>query len=101
MLIRARRWHRTVYSFLDPHKQGAFLAAYIVGIAVAEIVIFVLVRYLCILRHRLARRLAGMGPEVAMVEEGMGRRYAYAGDEHEHEEHHDEDEKEKSPKYAA
>ena len=47
--------------------------------------------------EREGRRLAGMGPEVAMVEEGMGRRYEYAGNEHEHEheEHHDEDEKEK------
>lgn len=77
-----------VYSFLDPHEQGAFLAAYIVGIAVAEIVIFVLVRYLCILRFRLTKRLARLGPEVVMVEEGMGRKYTYAGAEHvEHDDH--------------
>ncbi len=43
------------YSFLDPGKQGNLLAAYIVGIAVGEIIVFVVVRLLCMLRARLAR----------------------------------------------
>lgn len=67
-----------MYSFLDPHKQGKKLAAYIVGIAVAEIVIFVLIRYLIIARYKLVKRLSQLGPEIVMVEEGMGRKYAYA-----------------------
>jgi len=42
------------YSFLDPHKQGAKLAAYIVGIAVGEIIVFSLVRGIVVLRERWA-----------------------------------------------
>ncbi|KDR73316.1 hypothetical protein GALMADRAFT_72750 [Galerina marginata CBS 339.88] len=42
------------YSFLDPHKQGAKLAAYIVGIAVGEIIVFSLVRGVVVLRERWA-----------------------------------------------
>ncbi|KAJ3475221.1 hypothetical protein NLI96_g11975 [Meripilus lineatus] len=45
------------YSFLDPVKQGNLLAAYIVGIAAGEVVIFVVVRLVCMLRARLARGL--------------------------------------------
>jgi hypothetical protein len=32
-----------VYSFLDPHKPNAKVAAYIVGIPVVEIIVFVIV----------------------------------------------------------
>ena len=44
------------YSFLDPHTQGAKLAAYIVGIAAAEVVLFVVVRYVMMLRSMLIQR---------------------------------------------
>ncbi|KAJ3510636.1 hypothetical protein NLJ89_g4559 [Agrocybe chaxingu] len=40
------------YSFLDPKKQGAKLAAYIVGIAVGQIVIFVMILGIIHLRER-------------------------------------------------
>jgi 1,4-dihydroxy-2-naphthoate octaprenyltransferase len=45
------------YSFLDPHTEHAKLAAYIVGIAAAEIVIFVVVRYIMMLRGFLIMHL--------------------------------------------
>lgn len=44
------------YSFLDPEKQHAKLAGYIVGIAVAECLAFLLVRGLTWVRMRLSRR---------------------------------------------
>ncbi|KAJ7719295.1 hypothetical protein B0H16DRAFT_1607044 [Mycena metata] len=44
------------YSFLNPHKEHGFLAAYIVGIAVGEAVVFVLARTVALLRQRLAIR---------------------------------------------
>jgi nitrate reductase gamma subunit len=43
----------SAYSFLDPHKEHAFLAVYIVGILIAACIIFVLVRLCCVLRERL------------------------------------------------
>jgi len=46
------------YSFLDPQKEHGFLAAYIVGIAIAQCVVFVIVRYVIVLRDRLAPRKA-------------------------------------------
>jgi hypothetical protein len=42
-----------VYNFLDPQKQHGKLAAYIVGIAVAECIIFAIVYGVCILREKL------------------------------------------------
>ncbi|CAL1694596.1 unnamed protein product [Somion occarium] len=45
------------YDFLDPHLQHAKLAAYIVGIAVAQIIIFTVVHLLIRLREQLSRRL--------------------------------------------
>ncbi|GLB38071.1 hypothetical protein LshimejAT787_0411220 [Lyophyllum shimeji] len=42
-----------VYTFLDPKKQGAVLAAYIFGIAAGYIIVFLLVRLLVVLRVRL------------------------------------------------
>ncbi|KAI0781329.1 hypothetical protein BD413DRAFT_600712 [Trametes elegans] len=47
-----------VYSFLDPHKEHVKLAGYIVGVGAAEVVAFVLARYLAVARVRLARRYA-------------------------------------------
>ena len=44
------------YSFLNPKKQGKRLAAYIVGIAVGQIIIFLIVRGIIVLRERLTRR---------------------------------------------
>ena len=48
----------SAYSFLDPNTEHAKLAAYIVGIGVAEAVIFLIVRYLAMLRGYLVRRTA-------------------------------------------
>jgi hypothetical protein len=42
-----------VYDFLDPHKEHGKLAAYIVGIAVAECIIFALVYGIIVLREKL------------------------------------------------
>ncbi|THH33151.1 hypothetical protein EUX98_g1042 [Antrodiella citrinella] len=53
------------YTFLDPKEQGKLLAAYIVGIAVAEILIFIIVRYACVLRERLSRRYLTSQPPPA------------------------------------
>jgi hypothetical protein len=44
------------YSFLDPQKQHGKVAAYIIGIAVGEIIIFCLVRGVIVLRERWAIR---------------------------------------------
>ncbi|CCO33562.1 hypothetical protein BN14_09591 [Rhizoctonia solani AG-1 IB] len=44
------------YSFLDPQKQGALLAAYIVGIAAAAVIIFTIVWCICWVRNRIWRR---------------------------------------------
>ncbi|EDR00926.1 uncharacterized protein LACBIDRAFT_192763 [Laccaria bicolor S238N-H82] len=44
------------YSFLDPQKQHGKVAAYIVGIAVGEIIIFCLIRGVIVLRERWAIR---------------------------------------------
>lgn len=41
-----------VYSFLDPSKQHALLAGYIVGIAVAECIIFAIIWGICRLRRK-------------------------------------------------
>jgi len=43
------------YSFLDPSISHGLLAAYIVGIGAATIIIFIIVRGICVLRHRLFR----------------------------------------------
>lgn len=48
------------YAFLDP-SSGPILAAYIVGIAVAQVLIFVLVKYLIVLRRRLVSNRAQVG----------------------------------------
>lgn len=44
------------YSFLDPKKEGKMLAVYIVGIAIGEVVIFVIVWGAIWLRRRLSSR---------------------------------------------
>ncbi|TFK36001.1 hypothetical protein BDQ12DRAFT_699831 [Crucibulum laeve] len=44
------------YAFLDPTKQHALLAAYIIGIAVAEIIIFFIVRLIMTFRERYCAR---------------------------------------------
>lgn len=43
----------TAYAFLDPQTQHGKVAAYIVGIAVGEAIIFILVRYAILLRGRI------------------------------------------------
>ncbi|KAF5374632.1 hypothetical protein D9615_008914 [Tricholomella constricta] len=62
------------YSFLNPHKQKALLAAYIVGIAVGYCIIFLFVRLLIILRIRIvawsrARRGAGSSADSEAIED--------------------------------
>ena len=47
-----------VYDFLDPRVEHAKLAAYIIGIAVATILVFILVRYICQFRSYLFIRAA-------------------------------------------
>ncbi|KAF5344998.1 hypothetical protein D9756_011301 [Leucocoprinus leucothites] len=41
------------YTFLDPKEQGPLLAGYILGIAAGQIIVFVLVRYVIMLRIRV------------------------------------------------
>ncbi|KXN84668.1 hypothetical protein AN958_12046 [Leucoagaricus sp. SymC.cos] len=41
------------YTFLDPKKQGALLAGYIIGIAVGQAILFIIVHYAILLRIRL------------------------------------------------
>jgi len=43
------------YAFLNPQKEHGLLAGYIVGIAVAECIIFAVVRGICYLRKRITR----------------------------------------------
>ena len=51
------------YSFLDPGKQRAKLAGYIVGVSVAECLAFVLVRGLTWARNRLSKRNLAPAPD--------------------------------------
>jgi len=44
------------YSFLNPQKEHGFLAVYIIGITLAQCIVFVIVRYTMVLRDRLAPR---------------------------------------------
>ncbi|KAF9000093.1 hypothetical protein BDQ17DRAFT_1360100 [Cyathus striatus] len=62
-----------VYSFLDPQKQHALLAAYIVGIAIGECVVFALVRTVMVLRERycIRRGLVGNGSGIAATAEDI------------------------------
>lgn len=48
-----------VYNFLDPQKEHGKLAVYIVGIAVAECIIFAIVYGLCVLRQKLVSKFGG------------------------------------------
>ncbi|KAJ7093418.1 hypothetical protein B0H15DRAFT_947542 [Mycena belliarum] len=51
------------YTFLDPQVQHAFLAAYIVGIAVGAVLVYFITRSVAMLRVRLTRRPEGIeGP---------------------------------------
>jgi len=43
------------YAFLDPQTQHGKLAAYIIGIAVGEVIIFTLVRYAIVLRDKISK----------------------------------------------
>jgi hypothetical protein len=52
-----------VYNFLDPGKQHGLLAGYIVGVAVAECIIFVVVRGICVLRERISARRTRVDPK--------------------------------------
>lgn len=45
------------YQFLDPKTEHGLLAAYVVGIAVGECVIFALVYGICYLRERISAKL--------------------------------------------
>lgn len=56
LLPRILKCHILAYSFLDPQKQHGKVAAYIVSIAVGEIIIFCLVRGVIVLRERWAIR---------------------------------------------
>lgn len=62
--------HFYTYSFLDPHTEHGKLAAYIVGIAVAEIVIFVVVRYIMMLRQYFVLRATQLEGRAAYQYEG-------------------------------
>ncbi|KAF8647544.1 hypothetical protein AX16_006633 [Volvariella volvacea WC 439] len=55
------------YPFLDPAEEGPLVAAYIVGIAVAEIVVFAIVRFIVVGREKLAIKLKRV-PTVPTVE---------------------------------
>ncbi|KAK0185632.1 hypothetical protein F5146DRAFT_1105708 [Armillaria mellea] len=44
------------YNFLDPHKQGPFLAAYIAGIAVGYIIVFGIVSGMMVIRRRIVNK---------------------------------------------
>ncbi|KAG8688209.1 hypothetical protein FRC08_011549 [Ceratobasidium sp. 394] len=59
------------YSFLDPKKQGAMLAAYIVGIPAAAVVVFSIVWCICWVRNRIRKRdeLEKYGPRDGVSEE--------------------------------
>ncbi|KAJ7055971.1 hypothetical protein C8F01DRAFT_1156497 [Mycena amicta] len=62
MLPRRRGFY--TYTFLDPVKEGGLLAAYIVGIAAGEIIVFLLARGVVALRQRLVVRMGRLpGPE--------------------------------------
>ncbi|KAF7312802.1 hypothetical protein MKEN_00963600 [Mycena kentingensis (nom. inval.)] len=56
------------YGFLDPAKGKALLAGYIVGIAVGQVVVFLLVRGVVVLRERVAGKM-GSVPEKELVVE--------------------------------
>ncbi|PSR75352.1 hypothetical protein PHLCEN_2v9215 [Hermanssonia centrifuga] len=62
--------------FYNPHTQHGLLAAYIVGIAIGEAIVFTLVRYLCLFRHHLSIRMSRFGMESVSVDEGSGKRYS-------------------------
>ena len=55
------------YSFLDPRKEHGFLAIYIVGIAVGEIIVFAIVYGVCFLREKIAGKV---GRGIQRDEEG-------------------------------
>lgn len=54
-----------VYPFLDPGKQGSFVAAYVFGIAIAIIIIFVLIWAIIKARVWLTERKMGMDGKFA------------------------------------
>jgi hypothetical protein len=49
-----------VYTFLDPAKQHARLAGYICGIAIAQCIVFALVRGIIVLRRSLLHGMRGV-----------------------------------------
>jgi hypothetical protein len=66
--------HFYVYSFLDDTKKGGRgrVAGYIIGILVATIIIFVIVRYLILLRQWVTEKKLGLTGK-------LGHRRAYKG----------------------
>ncbi|KAF7761261.1 hypothetical protein Agabi119p4_10670 [Agaricus bisporus var. burnettii] len=44
-----------VYDFLNPQMQGALLAGYIFGIGVGQAIVFIVIRYVIVLRERLVK----------------------------------------------
>ncbi|TRM69990.1 hypothetical protein BD626DRAFT_390487 [Schizophyllum amplum] len=44
------------YPFLDPVAQGSYLAAYIVGIAIGEVILFTIIRYIIVLRVHICAK---------------------------------------------
>ncbi|KAG6907928.1 hypothetical protein DXG01_006858 [Tephrocybe rancida] len=59
------------YTFLDPVKQGPLLAAYIIGILGGYIIIFLLVRFLILMRIRVVRWHRARKGEKAMGAEAI------------------------------
>ncbi|TFK26014.1 hypothetical protein FA15DRAFT_315263 [Coprinopsis marcescibilis] len=54
------------YPFLDPSSSKALLPAYVVGLAVGNCIVFVLVHFLAVLRHKIAKKYN----RVLIVDEG-------------------------------
>ncbi|KAI0700332.1 hypothetical protein BC835DRAFT_1328424 [Cytidiella melzeri] len=79
------------YSFLDPSTEHAKLAVYIVGVALAATVIFILVRYICVARSWLFHRKA---------RGGGGRRQVSEEEERKEEEEEDNERKKKKKRGA-
>ncbi|KAH8822948.1 hypothetical protein DL96DRAFT_1470179 [Flagelloscypha sp. PMI_526] len=66
------------YEFLDP-SEGPILAAYIVGIAVGEVIVFVIVRYVIALREKLVNRRAATADVSETGESFAGEQSTYLG----------------------
>ncbi|KAG6807600.1 hypothetical protein H0H92_006958 [Tricholoma furcatifolium] len=63
--------HFYPYAFLDPKKEKAFLAAYVLGILIGYCIVFVLIRYLIVLRARIFARCGTLDENVAVASEAI------------------------------